>query len=216
MIVRWLGSVPYREALEAQRAHREALIEGRVGDELWLLEHPPVITTGRRVVTDLEPRRIVDAGYDLVVTERGGLATCHEPGQLVGYLLMDARDLGVWRTVAAVEDGLIDWVKGRGAAAGRREGYPGVWVGREKVAAVGLHFRLGRTLHGFALNLVNDLRGFGLVTPCGITDGGVTSMARLVEGAPSPAEAAAEIGAAVISSLDAAQGIVNRGGTEGT
>lgn len=215
MKVRWLGTVPYLDALAAQRAHREALIEGREGEELWLLEHPPVITTGRRTVVDLEPERVRNAGFELVATERGGLATCHEPGQLVGYLLIDARDLGVWRTVAAVEDALITWLAGEGTPAGRREGYPGVWVGRDKIAAVGLHFRLGRSMHGFALNLVNDLRGFGLVTPCGITDGGVTSLARLGR-TRAPAAVATEIGDEVRKALDAVRGLVKSGGTEGT
>lgn len=198
----WLGRVPYREALDAQRSYREALIAGRAAEALWLLEHPPVITLGRRG-GDLRggPGVARDAGYEVVSTERGGLATCHEPGQLVGYLLIDARDLGVARTVAAVEDGLIGWLGGEGVAAGRREGHPGVWVGRDKVAAVGLHVRLGRTMHGFALNLHNDRRGFALIVPCGVTDGGVTTLEVLTGRRRALADAAPGVGRAVARAL---------------
>lgn len=218
MIWRWLGTVEYGEALAAQRAHREALISGRAEPEVWLLEHPPVVTTGRRGVEDLVPERIAAAGYALHATERGGLATCHEPGQLVAYVLVDAREIGVWRTVAAVERAVIAWLAGQGVRAGLREGFPGVWVGRDKICAIGLHFRAGRTMHGLALNLRNDLRGFGLITPCGIVDGGVTSLLRLIgEGALRPATAAPTLGAdLVLALLDASERSVNRGGSEGT
>jgi lipoate-protein ligase B len=193
---RWLGTLPYTEALEAQRAHRERLRAGEAGEELWLLEHPPVITTGRRDA-GVDAGAVHRAGYELVATERGGLATCHEPGQLVGYVLMDARALGVRRTVEAIEDGVARWL----GVGGRREGYPGVWVAGDKVCAVGLHFRGGLTMHGFALNLVNGLEGFRLITPCGITDGGVTSLARVRGSAPTPAEAAPALGALLVRTL---------------
>lgn len=218
MIWRWLGRVPYGEALAAQREHREALIAGKAGEEVWLLEHPPVITTGRRGVDDLEPGRVLAAGFDLHATERGGLATCHEPGQLVAYVLVDAREIGVWRTVAAIETAAASWLGDQGVAAGPREGFPGVWVGRNKICAVGLHFRAGRTMHGLALNLTNDLRGFALITPCGITDGGVTSLQRLLgEGTPTPEAAAPAFARKVVQALlDARSGSVNRWGSEGT
>lgn len=209
----WRGRVPYAEALAAQRAHRDALVEGRGEEEVWLLEHDPVITTGRRGVDDLDPERILGAGYALEAAERGGLATCHEPGQLVGYVLIDAREIGVRRTVDAIETAIAAWLAAQGVEAGPREGYPGVWIARDKVCAVGLHFRAGFTLHGFALNLVNDLTGFGLITPCGIVDGGVTALKRLVPSAPSPEAAAPAVGGIVVQHLlDARRGPVNRWG----
>lgn len=169
---------------------------------MWLLEHPPVITTGRRSVGgDVEPARVRAAGFELHETERGGLATCHEPGQLVGYLFFDASAVGVHRTVAALEEGLIGWLRGEGIAAARREGYPGVWVGREKVAAIGLHFRRGVSMHGFALNLVNDLRGFALIVPCGLADAGVTTVARLTGRHLPPARVAAAVGDRILAAL---------------
>ena len=209
MIVRWLGTVPYLEALALQRETRTRLIaEGGEGT-LLLLEHPPVITTGRRAVDDLDPARVAAAGFELVATERGGLATCHEPGQLVGYLIWDARQLGVKRTVCAVQGAVATWVRRQGVSASSREGYPGVWVGSDKICAIGLHFREGRTMHGVALNLCNDLRGFGLITPCGITAGGVTTLERLTGVRRAPEEVAAEITKCVIESLDASEGPVN-------
>ncbi len=215
---RWLGRVPYEDALAAQRAHRDALVDGRAAEEVWCLEHPPVITTGRRTVADLDPAGIAAAGFALHASERGGLATCHEPGQLVAYVLIDARPIGVWRTVAAIEGAVIGWLGDHGVQAGLRDGYPGVWVGNEKICAIGLHFRAGRTMHGLALNLTNDLRGFGLVTPCGIVDGGVTSLERVLRApAPAPAEAAVTIAPRIIAALlDASRGPVNRDAFAGT
>jgi len=202
--VEWRGLWSYREALEAQRREREEVIAGRAGPVLWLLEHPPVITVGRRGAV-VDEARIAQAGFELVATERGGLATCHEPGQLVGYLIRDVSAEGVRCAVHAIEAGLLAWLSGLGVAARRRSDAPGVWVGGDKVAALGLHVRRGVTMHGFAVNLCNDLRGFSLITPCGITDGGVTSVERCAGSSSTPAEAwrgVAECVVRAFSSLD--------------
>ncbi len=200
MTVEWLGRVPYRDAHARQLARREAVIAGAEG-AIWGLEHPPVITVGRRPVTDLDPDRVHAAGFELVATERGGLATCHEPGQLVVYLIVDVRERGVRALVEAVEDVVIVWLNARDVRAGRRDGAPGVWVGRDKICAVGLHVSRGVTLHGLALNLHNDKRGFGLVTPCGITDGGVVALRELDAAAPSPERAFRSLGPALARAL---------------
>lgn len=184
----WRGTLRYAETLDEQRRYRDGVAARAEPEALWGLEHTPVITTGRRDAA-VDAARVRAAGYDLVATERGGLATCHEPGQLVGYLFVDASTLGVRRLVAGIEAGVIAYLASLGIPAGLREGYPGVWVGAEKVAAIGLHVSRGVTMHGLALNLRNDLRGFSLITPCGITDGGVTSVLRLRGQAPSPEEA---------------------------
>lgn len=183
----WKGTLDYEAALEAQRGQRQRRLAGEAGDELWLLEHPSVITVGRRVVAPMW----LPPEIPLVRTERGGLATCHEPGQLVGYLIADASACGPKRLVEAIEAGLIAWLEEQSVEATRRAGYPGVWVGPAKIAAVGLHLERGVTLHGFALNLINSLEGFRWIQPCGIPDGQVTSLALLRGSAPSP-EAAAE------------------------
>jgi lipoyl(octanoyl) transferase len=202
---RWLGTVPYRQALERQRAHRQALLEGRAEPELWLLEHPPVVTEGRRPPPIPTPVQLLaDHGIDWVRTERGGLATYHGPGQLVGYLIVDIDQLrlSVKQTVAALEQGLIDWLATRGIHASRRAAHPGVWVGRAKIGAVGLHFHRRVSMHGFALNLTTPLDPFSLIVPCGISDAEVTTLDRLLGGgAPTPAEAAASVAENILSAL---------------
>ncbi|MEN9785649.1 MAG: hypothetical protein RLZZ299_913 [Pseudomonadota bacterium] len=186
----WWGLVPYRDALERQRARRDAARAGSAGEVLCGVEHPPVITTGRRAVDDVDADRCAAAGFDIVASERGGLATCHAPGQLVVYCIVDARPTGVRRLVEALEGGVLDWLRARGVAAGRRAGAPGVWVEDRKLCAVGLHVSHGWTIHGLALNLVNDLSGFGLIVPCGLRDARVGRLADLI-GPSTPAPAAA-------------------------
>jgi lipoate-protein ligase B len=200
----WLGTVPYGEALERQRAFREQVIAGTEPESIWLLEHPPVLTTGRRAVSDLPPREVFTArGIEMFETERGGLATYHGPGQLVAYVFVDAfrRGLGVRGTVDALEGGVIAWLRTRGVGAERSCEHRGVWVGTDKICAVGLHFRKGVSMHGLALNLTTDLSPYALFTPCGITEGGVTSLARLTGRAPSPAEAAPAVAAELSAAL---------------
>jgi lipoyl(octanoyl) transferase len=180
----WLGPVPYGEALTRQRARRDAVLARQAPEAVWLLEHdPPVVTVGRRPAPgNPSPEALAARGIEHVATERGGLATWHGPGQLVGYLIVDAggRGLGVRGMVAAIEQAVIDWLGGEGIEAERRAGWPGVWAGRDKICALGLHFRRGISMHGFALNLCPDLEaGFGVILPCGIVDGGVTSVERL-------------------------------------
>jgi lipoate-protein ligase B len=200
----WLGTVPYGEALERQRAFREQVIARTEPETIWILEHPPVLTTGRRAVPDLPPKGLLDSqGIALFETERGGLATYHGPGQLVAYVFVDAfeRGLGVRGTVGALESGIIAWLGTQGVAAGRNRNHRGVWVGSDKICAVGLHFRKGVSMHGLALNLTTDLAPYELFTPCGIHDGGVTSLARLAGRSPSPREAAAGVALALSRAL---------------
>jgi lipoate-protein ligase B len=200
----WLGTVPYGEALERQRAYREQVIAGSEREAIWLLEHPPVLTTGRRKVSDLPPPDVLEAhGIELYETERGGLATFHGPGQLVAYVFVDAfrRGLGVRGTVDALEGAVISWLRTRGVAAERDCDHRGVWVGEDKVCAVGLHFRKGVSMHGLALNLTTDLEPYALFTPCGIVDRGVTSLQRLTGSSPSPYEAAPAVAAELSAAL---------------
>ncbi len=217
---RWLGRVPYGPTLDAQRAHREALGQGRVQEELWLLEHDPVITTGRRPVAGLDPDALARAGLPVVPTERGGLATWHGPGQLVVYVLIDAgrRGLGARVLVERLEAVVIQWLAEQGVQAGRRPDLPGVWVGVEKICAVGLHLSAGRSMHGLALNLEPDLGVFDLFTPCGVSadQGGVTSLAALRGKAPSLHSAACQLGPRLISALDEEpdRGLLDAPGTQ--
>lgn len=193
----WRGRLPYAQALDEQRARRAAIQAGAAPEALWLLEHDPVITLGRRGAEGLAPPSALAArGVSVVQTERGGLATFHGPGQLVAYLMVDAtgRGWGVRRFVVAIEDALIDWLAMMGVQAGRRAGLPGVWVGTDKIAALGLHFSRGVSMHGLAVNLTTDLSWFDLFVPCGVTDGGVTSVARQTGDAPDPKAASEALG----------------------
>ena len=161
------------------------------------MEHPPVLTSGLRAVPGLPDDAFwAERGVDRVRTERGGLATYHGPGQLVGavVLRLRPRGLGVRTLVAGLEQAMIDWVAERGILAQRRPGLPGVWVGNDKIGAVGIHVRRGVSLHGVALNLDPDLTPFSWFEPCGVEDGGVTSVAREAGNASSPASAAVDFG----------------------
>lgn len=200
----WLGVVEYHDAHARQRQRREDVIAGRADEVLWLLEHPPTITLGRRggEVIAAPPN------VPVVPTERGGLATWHGPGQLVGYPIFNLgrRRWAVKEVVAGIEDGLIAWLARVGVQAGRRAGSPGVWVGHAKIAALGLHVRHGVTMHGFALNLRPDLAGYAAIVACGIADGGVTSVAALLGASPSPEVVANEVGQTVIAAISARHG----------
>lgn len=200
----WLGQLRYDDALQRQRIRREAVIVGDEPEVLWLLEHPPVITTGRRPIADMpSPESLKNSGVDFHQTERGGLATFHGPGQLVAYAILNSweRTLGAKGTVHAMEQGVIRWLSRLGINASRRHGFPGVWIDQGKICAVGMHFRRGVSMHGIALNLDMDLNHFSLITPCGITDGSVTQLANFTDQPPSPREAAPSLAADLIHSL---------------
>lgn len=182
---RWLGRVPYHEGEQLQRA-----LHARAADDyLLLLEHPHVFTLG----TGADPAHVLvdpeSVGAALVRTDRGGDVTYHGPGQLVGYPIVT---LPEWRDglrdvvayVRALEDVLVAALARFGVSARRDAGYTGVWVGDEKIAAIGVKVARGRTRHGFALNVDPDLAMFDAIVPCGIADRGVTSMAAILGEAP--------------------------------
>jgi lipoic acid synthetase len=178
---RWLGLVPYGEAEALQRAvHAHADT-----DYLLLQEHPHVYTLGSSAKDEHVLCDPASVGAELVVADRGGDVTYHGPGQLVGYPIVS---LAEWKAgqrdvvayVRKLEEVLIAVCGDFGIAAGRSAGYTGVWVGDEKIAAIGVRVSKGRTRHGFALNVDPDLAMFEHIVPCGIHDRGVTSMAQLL------------------------------------
>jgi lipoyl(octanoyl) transferase len=185
--VRRLGRVPYTEALALQRSLVEDRRAGRIADTLLLLEHPHVLTLGVRgdggrshiLATD---EALASRGIEIHETGRGGDITYHGPGQIVGYPIVDLnpdrRD--VHRYVRDLETVLIRTAGDYGIEAGRVEGLTGVWVGNEKLAAIGVRIARWITSHGFALNVSTDLDQFNLIVPCGISDRGVTSLTRLL------------------------------------
>jgi lipoate-protein ligase B len=173
----------YAEALELQHRVVAARQAGQIGDVLLLVEHDPVITLGRRADPThiLVPDELLaQAGVAVHRVERGGDVTYHGPGQLVGYpiLHLEERGLGAADYVHRLEDLLLAVLADFGLEGHRRQGIIGVWLGHDKVGALGVRIARHVSYHGFALNVNTDLRHFGLIIPCGITDGGVTSMAR--------------------------------------
>ncbi len=178
---RWLGTVPYRDAEVLQRAFHERTSD----DYLLLQEHPHVYTLGSSADLSHVLCDPATVGAELVQADRGGDVTYHGPGQLVGYPVIS---LAEWRAgqrdvvayVRKLEGVLIAVLADFGIAAERSSGYTGVWVGDEKVAAIGVRVARGRTRHGFALNVDPDLSMFEHIVPCGIFDRGVTSMTRVL------------------------------------
>jgi len=183
----YLGRVGYAEATALQERLARALKDGEPGalEQLLLLEHPPVITLGRNahdadVLLDSAALRAI--GMEIHRTDRGGQVTYHGPGQLVGYPILslqpDRRDVA--RYLRDLEEVLIRTLARFGIAAGRAPSLTGVWVGDEKIAAIGIHLSRWVTTHGFALNVETELSHFDLIVPCGLRSRGVTSMRKLL------------------------------------
>ena len=189
-----LGRVSYAEGQEAMRRVVEARKAGAIGDTLILLEHPPVLTLGRNshrenVLASDEFLRL--RGVEIHEVNRGGDVTYHGPGQLVGYPIFDLRGewpgkkgphLGPVDFMRMMEEAIIRVCYDFGVPAQRIAGRTGVWtiangpVEEKKLCAMGIHVSQGVTSHGLALNVTTDLRDFGLIVPCGITDRTVTSL----------------------------------------
>ncbi len=176
------GLAPYEETVTAMAAHAAAIRNGGAGEEVWLLEHHSVLTGG----TSSRPEDLVNpGGIPVHRTGRGGQWTWHGPGQRVAYVMLDLqrRNPDVRAYVHALEGWIIDVLASFGIDAQRRDGHPGIWVdgdGRmDKVAAIGVRISRWVTWHGIAVNLDPSMDGFGAIIPCGVRDGGVTSLRRL-------------------------------------
>ena len=184
--------MPYAEAAELQRQLVDERRADHIPDQLLLLQHPPVITLGVKARHDrshvlLAPEALAARGVELLESGRGGDVTYHGPGQLVGYPILDLRPdrCDVHRYVRDIEDVLLRAAAQFGIRAERSAGLTGVWVGEDKLAAIGVRIARWITSHGFALNVSTDLSHFEFIVPCGITDRGVTSLERLL-GRPVP------------------------------
>ena len=152
---------------------------------LLLVQHRSVITIGRFGDNNniLYPEEYLkERGIVVHRTYRGGDVTFHGPGQLVGYPIINLRGfkLGIRSYVHLLEEAIIEVLKYFGIVAARRERYPGVWIGREKIASIGIQVSKHTSMHGVALNVSNDLENFSLIVPCGISEGVVTSMDKLL------------------------------------
>jgi len=176
------GLAHYEETVTAMAAHAAAIRNGGAGEEVWLLEHHSVLTGG----TSSRPEDLVNpGGIPVHQTGRGGQWTWHGPGQRVAYVMLDLqrRNPDVRAYVHALEGWIIDVLASFGIDGRRRDGHPGIWVdgdGRmDKVAAIGVRISRWVTWHGIAVNLDPSMDGFGAIIPCGVRDGGVTSLRRL-------------------------------------
>src|SRR5947209_5429273 len=177
-----LGTVPYTEAWELQRSLAGAVSQGAIPDTILLLEHPPVVTLGRRTAEG-ELHVPDDAAVEVVQTDRGGKSTFHGPGQLVAYPILDLRRHGkdVKRYVRDLEEALIRTLAAVGLDAERIDGLTGVWLTRppRKIASIGVHISRWITTHGYALNVDLDPAPFtDWITACGLEDAMFTTIAR--------------------------------------
>ena len=193
-----LGRVPYAEGLELQRQLVDAVHDGRIGNTLVLLEHPPVLTLGRNASREnilATEEFLAYRGVEVHEINRGGDVTYHGPGQLVGYPIFDLRRftprLGAVEFVRRMEEALIRACGDFGVMTTRIPGRTGVWslagggILEKKLCAIGIHIARGITSHGFALNVDPDLRDFELIVPCGIADRAVTSLEREADSPPA-------------------------------
>jgi lipoyl(octanoyl) transferase len=190
----WLGRISYAEALALQDQTVAAIHAGESQPTLLLLEHEPVFTIGR--TRDRSSLRTIEAlPYPVHETNRGGQATYHGPGQLVGYPILDLHPYGrdLHRYLRFLEGVLIDVLATYEVAATRSEGLTGVWVGDRKIASIGVGVRHWITMHGFALNVSGDLDGFTNITPCGIANVQITSIEREKTTSPPVEEVAHRI-----------------------
>jgi lipoate-protein ligase B len=198
LAVEWLGRVPYGEALALQERRVEARRRGEAGDALLLLEHPPVITLGRRGREEnvlLPAAALAARGIEVHRVGRGGDATYHGPGQLVGYLVADLAARGeadAGALLRRIEAALVAALADLGCAAYTRPGQTGVFAApgapgpARKIASIGVGLRGWISWHGFALNVTIDPADFGLIVPCGLRDVAMTSLARELGDAAAP------------------------------
>ena len=174
---RWLGRIAYEKGLELQESLLSAKVAGDPDNHLLLLEHEPVYTMGRsRDESSLREESILP--HPVHRTNRGGQATYHGPGQLVGYPVLDlslfGRDLHDY--LRFLEEILIILLSRHGIAGGRMDGKTGVWVGQKKIASLGVGVRKWISMHGFAINICGDLSAFNHITPCGLPGVSMTSL----------------------------------------
>jgi len=200
-----LGRRDYRKTWEYQRSLFSRRLRGDISDTLLLVEHDPVYTVGKSGADAHIPAGrsgFGGRGIPVVHVDRGGDVTFHGPGQLVGYPILNLGNYyrDVHRYLRDIEEVLILTLGDFGIDGQREEGYTGVWVNGEKVAAIGVKTSRWITMHGFALNVSTDLRYFENIVPCGIEDRRVTSMRKILSASVAP-EAVADAAAGHFTAL---------------
>ena len=203
-----LGRMDYGEAFAMQKSIQEQQIAGERGAVVLFVEHNPVITIGRRGNQDeiVAPRKILERrGIAIHETDRGGQVTYHGPGQIVAYPLVNLHEIdkGIHEYMRALEEAVIQTIAAYGLEGYRIGERTGVWVGRDKICAMGIRARKWWTLHGLALNVTTDLNHFGMIVPCGIRDRGVSSLEKILGGkCPSYDDVKAELKAQLAKQLE--------------
>lgn len=193
-----LGIEKYDQMLQLQTSLNQARRAGAIPDTVIFLEHAPCFTVGRRggfehiLVSDSV---LQNQGIMVYETDRGGDITYHGPGQLICYPIINLDDYGrdVHLYARRMEETLVRTLEFFGIVAGRKQGYPGVWVGQSKIAAEGISVRHWITMHGVSLNVCPNMFHFSLIVPCGITEYGVTSMEEVLGGKVDIAEVRKEM-----------------------
>jgi len=186
LLYKYLGKVSYKNGLELQENIHEYMVSGNTDcvGVLIFLYHNPVITTGKYGDENnllLNSTQLKNADVEFVRTARGGDATYHEPGQLVCYPIINLKKIhfGLRKYIRTLENIIISYLATLGIGAGLIDGLHGVWVGERKIASIGIRVRRHVTMHGFALNVTNDLSGFNYINPCGMKDVSITSVKEL-------------------------------------
>jgi lipoyl(octanoyl) transferase len=194
-LICWAGRLGYRQAWAWQQALRESRRSEVLPDLLLLVEHPPTYTCGRSTRPEHLPGGS-GPGIEVVPIERGGSITYHGPGQLVGYPILALRppQQDLHQYLRRIEEVLIRLLAGYGLKGWARPGLTGVWVGEQKVAAIGIHVRHWITMHGFALNVCPELAYFSAIQPCGLDSRVVTSLAALLPAPPALEQVAGQAG----------------------
>jgi len=180
-VVHDLGTMPYARAWEEQKRVHAAVAAGERPPTLLLVEHPPVVTFGKKGGREhlrVPEARLQELGFTLHDVERGGDVTYHGPGQLVGYPIFPV-GRRVQEFLRSLEAAMVRVLAEYGIRAVGSPGYAGVWVGNDKVVAIGVAIKRDVSFHGFALNVTTDLSHFDTIVPCGLEGKGVTSIERI-------------------------------------
>ena len=180
-----LGIEPYKKIWDFQHQLHKLRVDGKIDDVFILLEHSHVYTLGKVANRDhllVSPQKLTEEKIDLFEIDRGGDITYHGPGQIVGYPIIKLDDLyqDIHRYLRELEEVIIQTLKSYGVRGERHPKFTGVWVGNEKIAAIGIKVSRWVTMHGFAFNINTDLNYFGKIIPCGISDKGVTSLEKIL------------------------------------
>ena len=174
----WLGKISFEDGLEIQNNKVNERVKGIISDQVLLLEHEPVYTIGRTQDQSSLPEDRTNLPHPLFITNRGGKATYHGPGQLVGYPILNLKnykkDLHLY--LRSIERSIIKSCIQYGVQASTKEGLTGVWCNDRKMASIGVGVRQWVSMHGFAINVNGDLSPFNEITPCGIQNAEMTNM----------------------------------------